>query len=57
MSIVINDFEVVVEQPPEPNPTAERADARSELLPPLRPEEVVRIQIWHESRLRRLWAD
>ncbi len=57
MSIVINDFEVVVEQPPEQSPTQDRASDLPELLPPLRPEEVVRIQIRHELRLKRLWAD
>lgn len=57
MSIIINDFEVVVEKPPEQDPNAKQPEPRPEMLPPLRPEEVIRIQRWHKQRLIRLWAD
>lgn len=57
MSIIINDFEVVVEQPPERDPNAARREPRPEMMPPLRPDEVIRIQRWYEQRLGRLWAD
>lgn len=57
MSIIINDFEVVVEKPPEQNPNGKQPQPRPETLPPLRPDEVIRIHHWHKQRLQRLWAD
>lgn len=56
MSIVIDEFEVVMDQPPiQP----EQPDVRSETerKRPLRPEEIIQIQQRNQKRIRRIWAD
>lgn len=54
MSVIINDFEVVVEPPPErPGP----AEAPTAPAPePLKPEDVRRVMRRRSERLSRVWA-
>ena len=58
MPVVINEFEVIAEQPPpEQQRTANRGEAASEQRKALRTADILRIQEWQRRRLERLWAD
>ncbi len=55
MPVIINDFEVVVEEPPARAPA--NAPAQEAPPQPLRPEDMERIRRHYVQRLRRVHAD
>lgn len=56
MSVIINDFEVVVEPPPErPGPAAAETPA-APAPETLRPDDVRRVMRRRSQRLARVWA-
>lgn len=54
MPVIINDFEIIT-APPAPD--ADQPPARRQPPPPVRPEDIERIQRRQRLRLARLWAD
>jgi hypothetical protein len=56
MSVVINEFEVVMEPPSRPPAQAPLTQQQPEVPPP-RPEDVIRIQQRQQARMKRVWAD
>ena len=57
MPIVINEFEVVAEQPQPPQQPQGQATQQPAEARPLRPEDIVRIERRHYERLKRVQAD
>lgn len=57
MSVIIDEFELVIEPPPSPPPQQATTSAAPEKKRPLKPEEIIRIQQRHRARLLRVWAD
>ena len=54
MSVVINEFEILVDPPSRPSAEPSRPQ---QVVAPLRPEEVARIVRHFEARRRRVEAD
>ena len=57
MAIVINEFEVMVEPPPSPQPEAAARESRPPQAQAMRPDEIVTILQVHEERMQRLRAN
>jgi hypothetical protein len=57
MPVIINDFEIVTAPPPSPGRDQPPAQQQQPAPPPLRPEDIERIQRRQRLRLARLWAD
>jgi hypothetical protein len=60
MPVVINDFEIVIEPPPQQQRPRGEEDERpqpEQPQPPLRPEDVTQVLEVHRERMERLRAD
>jgi hypothetical protein len=58
MAIVINEFEVMVEPPPAPQPdSAAQQGSPTRQAQPMRPDEIVTVMQVHEERLKRVRAN
>ncbi|NJM41158.1 MAG: hypothetical protein HC853_10500 [Anaerolineae bacterium] len=58
MAVVINEFEVVAEPPPEPpsNPT-NAGGGEAVFAPTLKPEDLHSVLVYLRERRARVWAD
>ena len=57
MPIVINEFEIMVEAPPESGSTGETPQSPAQQPQTLRPEDIVLVERRHRDRMERVRAD
>jgi hypothetical protein len=61
MPVIINDFEIVVEPPPTPQPArgggGEEGGSQPTPQPTLRPEDITLVMQVHRERVERVRAD
>jgi hypothetical protein len=57
MPVIINEFEIITERPPTPQPQEQTPPAQEQEPPTLRPEDIERIQRHYRQRMARIRAD
>jgi hypothetical protein len=57
MPVIINEFEIIATPPPAPAGQEQTPQTAAEAQPPLRPEDIERIQRRYQRRMERIRAD